>query len=258
MLKQFSDLIRFSFLLLFLSFSLAFFPLITAASASSRSKKHLGLDLNIGVPFFACGQFQVLSFNYLTFGFGYGGLPLQYIIEQFIDMDTLQAPISLAEAGGRYSLKPFISVNMRSYHVFFRAFPWGGSFFLQGSLTGLSLRGFLYANVQDDVSGASINAVSASVTAITKYYGVSLGWQFMWDFGLYFDTGFGVGYLHNPQNNISLGGLAVSAGLFDENVAKLINEKKQEVVKQFNQTMDDLYKKIKIIPIVFFNIGYAF
>jgi hypothetical protein len=231
-----------------------FFIIKSLYAGPLSESKTLGVSAGVGVPEFIYGEVSLLKIKSVIIGFNYGMLPINYITNKVLDIETLTAPIAITES---INISPRPNSSLRTYSFFIKYMPWeDSSFYIGAQMQGLRINGSVSGSVSNAITGRYITSVSANIDFKMPMAGIIIGYNFFLFDSVFMDMGLGVSYILEAKKTLTLGGISLAA--YDDAIYQQILDEQTNISNEIDAKLQEFVNKLKVIPVMFFSLGYAF
>ena len=235
--------------------NLVLLPSTAFASDSGRVSKTLGVNLVGGAPELVGLQISYVGLNKLTFGAGFGTLPVSSFINKLAPLSSISMQMA---SGGPYNIYPSAQYSLNSLSLFARWFPIG-SFFTSLGYSHLLGGGNLTGNLTNEsTGGTTYGALTGNATFNQPIVTLALGYEFFHSSGFFLNVGAGLGYLLRLNYSVTIGGTIADLAPLDPTAASSFEEAKANLKTQVDDAITKLEGTTRIIPSVFIGMGWAF
>lgn len=226
-------------------------------SAPARGASSFSVDIAAGIPHLLSFELSYWGLGPFVAGVGFGSLPVNRVLQNNI-------PIDNRAVSGGYTLLPTANYSFIAISAFLRYFPFNGN---KGSGTFLELnvaRWKFNANVvgdlREDGTGSVVgSALNGTIDFQQPLASVIVGYRSMLTANLFLHAGVGATYLFTPSHTTVINGAISSVlPLASQPTIDSFEQAKTDVDNQVNNGVNALETTTKVIPAIWFNMGWLF
>lgn len=226
------------------------------ASENGRNGKQFAADFAVGLPQLIGLELSYIGFSKFAFGLGFGSLPIQKILDSQITL----SPIPVTSVGdSTFSFVPSATYRFYGAEVFGRFYPWDSGLFTQAGYALWNFHGSISGALQNDTLGTSFNDVlSGSLAFSLPMITTSIGYQWIWNFGLFIDAGIGASILLKPSYSLSISGTATTIAELLPDASAQLDSARDQLSSQIDSALQSLSATVPVLPNIYLAIGWAF
>lgn len=216
----------------------------------------LGLNAVAGTPYLLGVQMSYIASAKFHFGFGFGSLPINSLLQAKIKFDPVPIDLPL---DGVFNIYTSATYSITSSSVFTRYYPNEDWLFTELGYSFWKFNASVNGDLKNETLGTvSHAAISGNGTLNQHMLTLAAGYEHLYQSGFFFNIALGASWLVRVYHTVTIGGNASQIAPLVSGADEKFTAASESIKSQIDKSVQTYRDKISILPALFFSIGYVF